>query len=742
MNNHNWLIRETEFNPERLHHKETVFTIGNGYLGTRGAFEEGYPGVIPATLIHGVWDDVPIFFTELANVPNWLPFVLIVNGQRFGMDRGKVLRYECILDMASGTLRREVHWRGPAGCEVDINIERFASLADEHVLAIRYRVTSLDGPAEIELRAGLDACTDNWGLRHIEWLAQGAPDPQHIWMRSRTLKTHIELAYAAYLAVDDVPSTDSGHRPGVEYHFWDADGRPTSVARFTLSQGQTATAVKLITIYTSRDTDDPLAAAQNKLEQAVEMGYARLRQAHAAAWADEWAQCDVTIEGDDEADRALRYSLFQLLIAAPRHDDRVSIGAKTLSGFGYRGHVFWDTETFILPFFTYTRPEIARNLLMYRYHTLPGARRNAKAKGYEGAYYAWESAETGIETTPKWWPNPDGSLTRIWTGDIELHIIADIAYSVDQYWRITGDDDFLIHYGAEIILDTAVFWGSRVEYNAEADQYEVTGVIGPDEWHEHVNNNIYTNRLIQVHLGLAFEVLDWLDERVPEKGAELRQRLDLSPERLAHWREIEAKIKINHDPETGLMEQFDGYFALQEVDIADYEPRTQAMYNLLHERGIDPHNTKLLKQPDAIMLLCLLPDAYDDRTRRINWETYAPRTDHQYGSSLGPTFHAIMACRLGMPEVAYEHFVRAASADLEDSRGNVGEGIHGASCGGMWQAAVLGFAGLRVTPDGYHVAPHLPKHWKSLRFTFRHQGKPVEVVVENGKQGHEAKRFL
>ncbi len=717
----NWLIRETEFDPERLHHKETVFTIGNGYLGTRGAFEEGYPGATPATLIHGVWDDVPIFHTELVNAPNWLPFVLVVDGQRFGMDRGEILRYERVLDMASGTLRRQVRWRSEDGREVDVLIERFASLADEHVLVIRYHVTPLNGPAGIELRAGLDAYTDNWGVRHVEWLAQGSPDPWRLWMRARTCRTHLELAYSAHLAVDGVS--------GVEACFRDADGRPTTVARFELAQGQPATAVKLVTVYTGRDTASPLTAAQAQLERALEAGYARLYEAQAAAWADEWAQCNVTIEGDDDADRALRYSLFQLLIAAPRHDDRVSIGAKTLSGFGYRGHVFWDTEIFILPFFTYTRPEVARNLLMYRYHTLPGARRNAEAEGYEGAYYAWESAETGVETTPRWWPGYDGQLARIWTGDLELHIVADIAYAVEQYWRVTGDDDFMLRFGAEIVLDTAVFWGSRVEYDAEADRYEVTDVIGPDEWHEHVNNNVYTNRMIQHHLGLAFDVLEWLDEHAPEKSADLRERLDLSQERLARWRDIEAKIKVNYDPTTGLMEQFDGYFGLQEIDMADYEPRARPMDVLLRERGIDPNDTRLLKQPDVVMLLCLLPEAYDDETRRVNWGYYAPRTDHRYGSSLGPTFHAVLASRLGMPEVAYEHFMRAAAADLEDGRGNAGEGIHGASCGGMWQAAVLGFAGLRLTPDGYQVDPHLPEHWKRLRFTFRHRGRPVEVVV-------------
>ncbi len=281
-----------------------------------------------------------------------------------------------------------------------------------------------------------------------------------------------------------------------------------------------------------------------------------------------WDGSDVIIEGDDAAQRAVRYNLFQLLIAAPWYDDRVSIPAKTLSGFGYRGHVFWDTDIFIVPFFAYTQPEIARNLLMYRYHTLPGARRKAQENGYEGAQYAWESALTGDETTPRWVPGPAGELVRIWTGDIQIHISADVAYATWHYWQVSGDDEFMWHYGAEIILDTAVFWGSRAEYNAERDRYEISDVIGPDEYHEHVNNNVFTNAMARWHLEAALETLAWLRREHPGKAAKLEELLDLSPQRLRHWADVIGCMRILHDPETGLMEQFEGFFSAYVISTA------------------------------------------------------------------------------------------------------------------------------------------------------------------------------
>jgi kojibiose phosphorylase len=307
---------------------------------------------------------------------------------------------------------------------------------------------------------------------------------------------------------------------------------------------------------------------------------------------------------------------------------------------------------------------------------------------------------------------------------LAIHISSDVAYAADQYWRVTGDDDWFQERGAELILDTAKFLAARAEWNPADGRYEYKDVIGPDEYHDHVNNNAYTNRLAQWNLEAALRSLAWLEARAPDHAQTLRQRLDLSEARLAHWREVASRIHL-HVQSNGLIEQFDGFFALKDVNLADYEPRTKSMHAIF---GIEAANEyQVLKQPDVLMVQYLLHDEYPDHVIRANYDYYNPRTDHTYGSSLGPSIQAIIACIMGYPEDAYEHFIRAARADLRDVRGNAGDGIHGASAAGTWQAAVFGFAGLRLTPEGWTVTPRLPHHWKRLAFKFFHRGQLQEV---------------
>lgn len=717
----NWHIVETSLDPEALHHRETLFTIGNGYLATRGSFEERYPDDWPATFVHGVFDDVPLAHSELVNVPNWLPFLLFVNGERFRMDRGMIRTFRRELDLRTGVLTRSLRWRSPAHHTVDVIIERFASLADPHLVGIRYRVTALDFGGELAFRAGLDTHVDNQGWTHWRLTDQDVLGQQGACVQVRTRRSGIELCQACRLTVRG--------RSDATYAYRDCEGAPGVVAQLTVQPRETVSADKLVALVTSREVDDVRRGALSQLQSAVERGYDRLRARNDAAWRSEWEISNVTIEGDDEADRSLRYGLFQLLIAAPRQDDHVSVPAKTLSGFGYRGHVFWDTEIFILPFFTFTQPRIARNLLMYRYHTLPGARRKARASGYGGAMFAWESAATGDETTPRLVPGPEGDLIRIWTGDIQHHISADVAYGVVQYWRATGDDAFMRDYGAEIVLDTACFWGSRVEWNAARNRYEITNVMGPDEYHEHVNNNAYTNHMARWNLKAALEILSWLRREHAGQASELEARLGLTEERLAHWGDIIGCMYLPHDPETGLMEQFDGFLDLESVDLADYEPRPHPMLAELGVEGIQGH--QVIKQPDVLMLFHLLGEAYAQDTLQVNWDYYITRTDLTHGSSLGPAIHASLAARLGESKWAYEQFMHAVEMDLKDLRGNTADGIHAASAGGAWQSVVFGFAGLRVDEEGHSVTPRLPGHWKRLKFSFHHRGEKVDVALPN-----------
>jgi beta-phosphoglucomutase len=710
----NWQIIEDRFDPASLHQQETVFTIGNGYLGTRGAFEEGYPSQKAATLVHGVFDDVPIVYSELANAPDWLNLELWVNGARFRLDQGQILSYQRVLNLSDGVLSRKVRWQSQRGETLEVEIERFASLADEHLLAMRCQVQALDFSGTLELRAGINGHVDNESFKHWIEPQQGLVESRRAYLQVSTHRTHIELCEAFHLEVK------SG--AAVSYDYWDSSGAPTLVARTAIKPGERIQAVKLVSIYTSRDTDDPKEASQEKLAAGIALGYDDLCNANQEAWKQEWERCNIVIEGDDQADRSLRHSLFQLLIAAPRHDERVSIAAKTLSGFGYRGHVFWDTEIFVLPFFIYTSPHIARNLLMYRYHTLPGARRKAQENGYEGAMFAWESAASGDEATPRWVPNPHSpELTRIWCGDIEHHISADVAYAVQQYWQVSGDEAFMRDYGAEILLDTARFWGSRAEWKPGKKQYELTYVIGPDEYHDRVDNNAFTNNMACWNLQAGIEALSWLEQEFPEKAAELKSRLDLTKERLAHWRDVIEKMKRGWDPDSGLFEQFDGFSQLRLVNLADYEPRENSMQALLGIDGVQEY--QIIKQPDVLMLLYLLKDQYSTEVLKTNWGYYTPRTDLTYGSSLGPAIHAVLAACLGEIQTATQHFAHAACTDLEDARGNTGDGIHAATDGGLWQATVFGFGGLEINADGPHVIACLPASWKRLAFRIQYRGQ-------------------
>ena len=727
---HLWTIREDAFEPARLHYKETIFTSGNGYLSTRGTFEEGYPAEWQATFVHGVFDDVPILFTELANAPDWTSLEIRLAGERFSMVDGEILGYARSLDLRQAILSREIRWRSPGGRTAHLRFERFASLADPHLLFTRVFITPLDFDGGVEVRAGLDGSVDTLGLIHWHWLGQETR-PSEAWLRLRTLKSKIEAGLAMRLAIE------GGN--AVERQGWDVRNHPTLMAISEMRAGETIIAEKAVSIYTSREVTDPGQAAQAKLDETPGPGWEKCLAAHQAAWLREWDACDVILEGDDDAQLALRFNLYQLLIAAPRQDARVSIGAKTLSGFGYRGHVFWDTEIFMLPFFTFTRPEIARNLLSYRCHTLPGARRKAQLNGFQGAQYAWESAATGDEVTPVWVPDfsDPHTLVRIWCGDIEIHVSADVAYAIRQYWQLTGDDEFMLACGLEIILETARFWASRAEWNGEKGRYEFTDVIGPDEYHDHVDNNAYTNYLARWHLITAADLLKWAAKNNPRQVKELTRRIGIGEEEPDRWRQVAAQIYLPFNPDSRLIEQFDGYFQRRDLNLVEYEGRTRSMQVIL---GIEGANkTQVIKQPDVLMLLHLLAEIFDEQTFEANYEYYNARTDHTYGSSLGPAIQAIMACKVGQVKEAYEHFLISAHADLYDVRGNAGDGIHGASAGGLWQAVVFGFAGLEFGKEGWAVNPRLPEHWRRLAFKFYHRGEQHRVDIRKEDTGYKVR---
>jgi trehalose/maltose hydrolase-like predicted phosphorylase len=713
-----WMITEDTFRPDQLHHKETLFSVGNGYLSTRGSFEETYPNEHRATFVHGVFDDVPLFFTELANAPDWLPLGVYLDGERFSLDKGTLQDFTRSLDLKTGLLTRRVKWLSPSGKGITLVFERFASMADEHLFCLRCQaISNYDG--KLEFRLGLNGNTENEGFTHLQWVSQGLKSDDVAYLEMRTRKTQVLLASAMRVEASRSPD---------EAKFCDIETLPTHCLVFSVQRGEALTVEKVVGIATSRDTANPvdLAVAHSHQAPRWEQALAETSQ----AWQRVWDAMDIIIDGDPEAQLSMRTGLYHMNIAAPRHDNRVNIGAKTLTGFAYRGHSFWDTELFMLPVFIHTAPEIARNLLNYRYQRLPAARQKAKDNGFEGAQFPWESADTGEEVTPTWLPHfsDHTKLIRIWTGDIEIHISADIAYAACKFWRATGDDAWFTQQGAEIVLDTAKFWASRAEWKAEHQRYEFTTVVGPDEYHDRVDNNFFTNYMARWNLKTALETLDWLEQHAPTKAIELVKSLDLTPARLKTWQVVMDKIYLPVQS-NGLIEEFEGYLQRKDVDLAALEPRHISVQALFGIEGCA--DTQVLKQLDVLMLMYLLPDDFTPAQMEVNYNYYTPRTDLTYGSSLGPSIQSLMDTWMGNREMAYQHFMRAARADMLNIRGNTGDGFHGASAGGMWQSLVFGFSGLTLDDDHWEIHPNLPAHWKRLRFNFYHRGQLQTVDIHN-----------
>jgi kojibiose phosphorylase len=377
----------------------------------------------------------------------------------------------------------------------------------------------------------------------------------------------------------------------------------------------------------------------------------------------------------------------------------------------------------MLPFFVYTQPEIARTLLLYRYHTLDGARRNARDGGFRGARYAWESADTGVDTTPKW--TVDGAH-RLWMGEEEIHVTAAVAYGLNAYVAATGDQALMTDYGAEILFETSRFWASRLEATPEG-HYALSRVVGPDEFHEHVDNSAYTNYLVRWHLQQAAHVYADLAVSHPGELAELSERIGLGPDEVEGWLTRAEQIRLPPHNDHGVIEQFDGYFGLESLPVThDHNgmPQYPPGYHHFNLAG-----TSLLKQADVVMLTYLLPDEFSDKVKRANYDYYEPLTLHK--SSLSTAIHSIMGIEVGDPGRAVQYFRRAAFVDLLDNQGNTAEGIHIASAGGTWQTIVCGFGGFRVRNGQMTFKPWLPPEWTAVRFRLKWHRTAVSVSVSH-----------
>jgi trehalose/maltose hydrolase-like predicted phosphorylase len=689
-----WLLVEEGDTLFPEHAIESIFAIANGSIGTRASLEEGSKLSRPATFAAGVYVDGSAVKPgpALAVLPDWPRLTIIVDGETLSMASGQVLEHRRMLDLRQGVLWREWRQQNPSGRITRVRLLRLASLADRHVLLQSVAVTAQNYCGRIELLAGFPA-------------PGGRLEPQTPTM-TRDAATALVEARGTLVAMASGSVWQPSPAPAASSNGRGADQGEGRWWR-DVGLGETIRLDRLVTVYTSRDVTNPMQAARRHMAMVKAQRVQTLAAAHAEAWGRRWDAAQVMIVGDEAAQRALRFAVYHLVAAANPRNERASIGARGLTGETYRGHVFWDTEIYMLPFYVFTDPPAARALLMYRYHTLGAARRKARALGYQGALYAWESADTGEEVTPQCVVARDGRVVERLTGQQEHHISADVAYGVWHYWRTTGDDDFMVGAGAEILIETARFWASRARIEADGRAH-IRAVIGPDEYHPTVDDNAYTNGMARWNLHRAADTIAMLRRERPSDWTAISARLALTTDEAATWQGIADALVTGLDPETGLFEQFEGYFDLQDVDVIG------------HRRGdieafVGPEQvrqSKMIKQADVVALCLLLWEQWPRAVHEANFRYYEPRTAH--GSSLSPALHALVAARLGDGALARHYMQQASDIDLADKRGSAAGGVHMAALAGLWQAAVFGVAGVRAREDGIALTPQLPQGWTQL----------------------------
>jgi trehalose/maltose hydrolase-like predicted phosphorylase len=464
---------------------------------------------------------------------------------------------------------------------------------------------------------------------------------------------------------------------------------------------------------------------------AGDAGFDRLFNEHRARWAQRWRDADIIVEGDDRLQTAVRFALFHLM-GSVRDRGEAALGARGLTGLGYRGHVFWDADTFVLPFFAATHPASARAMLEYRIRRLPAAFANARSLARRGARFPWESAHTGVDVTPTSARDRSGRLIAIRTGHLEEHIVADVAWASSFYEDWTGDDEYRRGDGLRLLVSTAQYWASRVRMEPDGLAH-IYGVIGPDEYHEPVDDNIFTNVMARWNLRRAAAA-------VQDCGGD-----SVSPEELQRWLDIADALVDGYDSDTGIYEQYSGFLSLEPLLIAEVAPRRPIAADYL--LGIDRvRQAQIIKQPDALMLYHLVPDEVVRGTLEPNLRFYEPRTAH--GSSLSPAIYAALFVRARDYARALEALEIASRIDLEDLTGSSSAGLHLATMGGLWQSLTFGFAGLRASGGRLHLDPRLPTSWSALEVhvRFRNSGvvirrdrtvmtitaeSPIEVVIDD-----------
>ena len=720
-----WCLRETALDLNILAQTESVFALSNGHLGWRGNLDEGEPHGLPGTYLNGVFELRSLPYAEAAygrpesaqtviNVTNGKLIRLFVDDEPFDVRYGKLLSHERLLDFRAGVLTRHAEWVSPAGAPVRISSTRLVSFTQRAVAAISYDVEPLEGQARIAVQSELLA------NEQLPPAGTAGPDPRDAAMPAHPLSGEYQAAHDQAVIVVHKTSR-SGLRVGavmdhlidapssvqVDSHVFEDGGMVTASA--VLRPGQRLRVIKYIAygwsgVRSLQGVRDQVWAALSGARQA---GWDGLLAEQRAYLDDFWGRADVEVDGDAEVQQAVRFALFHVLQAGARGENR-PIPAKGLTGPGYDGHAFWDTETFVLPLLTFTAPDAAASALRWRHSTLPAAVDRAAQLGFAGAAFPWRTI-AGQECSGYW---PAGSAA--------IHINADIADAVIRYTDAAGDDEFGSQEGLELLMHTARLWRSFGHHDAQG-RFRIDGVTGPDEYSAIADNNVYTNLMARQNLLAAAGAA----EKYPARAREL----GIDSEESASWRDAADAMFIPYDESLGVHPQAEGFTAHQVWDFA----RTPAdRYPLmLHFPYLDLYRKQVIKQPDLVLAMHLCGSAFTAEQKARNFDYYESLTVRD--SSLSACTQAVIAAEVGQVDLAFDYLGEAALMDLRDLEHNTRDGVHIASLAGTWIALIDGFAGLRRQDGIVTFAPRLPDAITRLAFCLIIRGRRLRVEVTRDK---------
>ncbi|MNO24756.1 Maltose phosphorylase [compost metagenome] len=722
-----WSIIEESFDPQTQEISESVFSIGNGYMGGRANFEEQYSGhSLQGSYMAGVYypdktrvgwwkNGYPEYFAKVLNSTNWIGINIDIDGTPLDLAACTVSEFRRELNMKEGTLSRSFTAITADGKEIRVDSIRIVSMARREIGAIRYSISPVNFDGKLTVTPYLDGDIKNKDANYDEkfWNEvekKGGPDGGHLTLKTKKLDFHVTSAYLFDILLNGEKQTSGAEAIEEEKYV-------ASKVTFPVKSGDQVVIYKYAANVTSRNhgLGQLVEAAESALHNAREAGFAALLTEQAEAWKDKWKESDIIIEGDVSAQQAIRFNIFQLNQTYTGEDDRLNIGPKGFTGEKYGGSTYWDTEAYCVPFYLSTADSsIARNLLIYRYKHLEKAKENARKLGFKkGALYPMVTMN-GEECHNEW------EITFE-----EIHRNGAIAYAIYNYVNYTGDKAYLGQYGLEVLVEISRFWEERVHYVPHKDKYVMLGVTGPNEYENNVNNNWYTNRMASWTMEYTLEALAYLQENESARYAELVDKLELDESETAKWNEIIAKMYYAADEERGIFLQQDGFLDKEIIQVKDVLPENLPLNQKWSWDRI--LRSCFIKQADVLQGLFFLGDRYDLETKKRNFDFYEPITVHE--SSLSPCIHAILACELGYKEKAYEMYLRTSRLDLDNYNNDTEDGCHTTSMAGTWMSIVHGFGGLRVQADRLILNPSNPGHWTAYSFKIMFRGSRLKVSV-------------